>query len=454
MTSIQTIHREYDELIKASPQKSKEAILHLKESLIKTGCRFAKEPIPCFLKPYFLSNAETAELENVIFHLMNMLEKVIKTFFSVPELRPIFGLPRKAQELMRIDPGYKRSIIIARPDAFFNGKTFRFVEFNCDSPAGAGYADVQEGIFKDTFLMRDLGKHYRWKKTKRLEKLLHALLACYKEFGGSKTPPHIAIADWGNMRTHDEFLIVKRYFEVRGYPCIVCDPRKLKLKQEKLTVDGFRVDIVYRRAIFGELWQKREQVKDFLRAYALGKVCVVNPLRSRLAANKAALSILTNPIYNGLFSSEEINIRETHVPWTRRVLDTNKVYNGRKVVLKHMIETRRNDFVLKPADSYGGKNVNIGLETHPALWKKILNRILAGRRDWVVQEYVDIPEMTVPVIKNGSAAIVSKKVNINPFVFNGRYAGSMARLSDERVINVSAGGGLIPVVSYQKKKAI
>jgi len=73
---------------------------------------------------------------------------------------------------------------------------------------------------------------------------------------------------------------------------------------------------------------------------------------------------------------------------------------------------------------------------------------LRNHEDWVVQRYVDITQITVPVMNGKSIKMVSKKYNINPFVFAHRYAGSVARLSDQSVINVSAGGGLVPVINY------
>ena len=39
-----------------------------------------------------------------------------------------------------------------------------------------------------------------------------------------------------------------------------------------------------------------------------------------------------------------------------------------------------------------------------------------------------------------------KRFNINPFGIGGRYAGMITRISDQAVINVSAGGGLLPSV--------
>ena len=37
-----------------------------------------------------------------------------------------------------------------------------------------------------------------------------------------------------------------------------------------------------------------------------------------------------------------------------------------------------------------------------------------------------------------------RKVNLNPYLFGGRYAGSFVRLSTNSVINVSVGGGMAP----------
>jgi len=45
-----------------------------------------------------------------------------------------------------------------------------------------------------------------------------------------------------------------------------------------------------------------------------------------------------------------------------------------------------------------------------------------------------------------------KKVNINPFALLGKYSGTITRVSDSSVINVSAGGGLVPTLSAARKK--
>jgi len=47
---------------------------------------------------------------------------------------------------------------------------------------------------------------------------------------------------------------------------------------------------------------------------------------------------------------------------------------------------------------------------------------------------------------NQKLDLVYKKYNFNMLVFGGKYAGGFVRLSDESVINVATGGGLMPAL--------
>ncbi len=108
-----------------------------------------------------------------------------------------------------------------------------------------------------------------------------------------------------------------------------------------------------------------------------------------------------------------------------------------------LIRKEKDRFVIKPSDAFGGKGVCIGRESDSARWDEVIEEALEGR--WVVQEAIDIPEELFPYFtpENG---LGRKKVNLNPFAFGSRYAGSVARISTSSVINVSAGGGILPVI--------
>jgi hypothetical protein len=85
------------------------------------------------------------------------------------------------------------------------------------------------------------------------------------------------------------------------------------------------------------------------------------------------------------------------------------------------------------------------METGQEDWDRLIEEH-AEPGDYVVQEYVPVPEEMFPTVENGHVQMRLKRFNINPFGIGGRYAGMITRISDQAVINVSAGGGLLPSV--------
>jgi hypothetical protein len=104
--------------------------------------------------------------------------------------------------------------------------------------------------------------------------------------------------------------------------------------------------------------------------------------------------------------------------------------------------------VLKPSNKYGGKDVHIGKETPRSVWENLIH-LHIGDHSWVVQDYVDIPIDIYPEITD-QIQFKSKYVNINPYSIHGSYCGTITRVSDNQVINVSAGGGLVPTLTVEK----
>lgn len=62
----------------------------------------------------------------------------------------------------------------------------------------------------------------------------------------------------------------------------------------------------------------------------------------------------------------------------------------------------------------------------------------------------DVPVGEFPAIEDGRLVVRERHFNINPFAIGGRYAGMITRISTEPVINVSAGGGLLPCVAVER----
>ena len=434
----------YDQFLLSHEREAVESIGGFQERLNQSPLKFGRFTIPTFYKPHILHPKQERVLKRVNSALMEIANTATRLYFEEPELRHYFQLSPEAQMLVEVDPGYPRSVIFARFDAFLEGESYKVIELNCDAPAGGGYADVLEEILFNEGLLRNFFSDFGLKREARREHVLSSLLEAWEEFGGYETP-NIAIIDWRNVRTRPELESFKEVFEARGYKTTVADPRELSYKGGKLYHKNFRIHLIYRRVNFDELLERLDEARDFIRAYQEKAVCVVNPLRSRLGSTKSLLSILTNPEYDHFFTEEENRIKREHLPWTRRLLDADQFYGGKKIYLVDFLKDEKETLILKPAFGYGGKGVYIGRDTKDEDWNSAIDQALKG--EYVVQEFVNIPIITLPIVVNRKLDFAYKKINLNCLVCGGKLSGSFSRVSDESVINVARGGGLIPTLA-------
>jgi len=444
--SSRNVDHAYDRYLTAREKLVLKAIPRFEEKLHQSFVKYGRYTIPSFFKPHFISGKQEKLCRSVSDAFLAIVNKLTNFYFTEPVLAHHFHLSRDMEELVRIDPGYSRSIAIMRLDGFLEGEALKFIEINGDAPAGMVYADLLEGIFFEAEELKDFFQEFHCKREERPQKILSALLNVYEEFGGFETP-NIAIVDWRTVRTKPEIESLKTFFEEKGYKTTISDPRDLRYKGGKLYHGNFRIDLVYRRLTVGELLDRIEEIQDLVKAYRDRAVCMVNSLRSCIASSKALLSILTNPGYDQFFTEKERELMREHIPWTRRVIDAEKFYGGRTAYLINFLKDEKETLVLKPADGYGGRDVVIGLESTNEEWNQAIDRAL--KRNWIVQEFIHAPKMTVPTIVNGKLDFLYKKANMGIYIFHDKFAGGVTRLSDETVINLSRGGGLIPIFASE-----
>ncbi|MBN1689126.1 MAG: glutathionylspermidine synthase family protein [Candidatus Omnitrophica bacterium] len=437
---------EFDEYLKADSATVVRAIPKYLESLKKTCFRYGRFTIPTFYKGYFLSTKQERLLKRVVSTLHQVVNTAMRLYFEESHLSYVFRIPQDAAELIKIDPGYSRGVVFSRYDALLEGESLKIIEFNCDSPAGAGYTDEIEKILLQEKPLQKFFKDYHIQGTSKMQNTLNSLLEVYEEFGGYQTP-HIAIVDWKHNRTTPEYEYLKVFFEQKGYRTFLADPRELSYKGGKLYYKATQIHLIYRRCLFDDILERIDEVEDMIRAYRDKAVCIVNPLSTRLASTKAFMSILTNPEYDRFFTETENKVKRECIPWTRRLIDAEDFYGRKKIYLIDFLKDEKESLILKPSTSYGGKNVSIGCETRDEDWNAVIGKAL--KEDWVVQEYIKVPIITVPVVVNDKLDFAYKKYNFNILVADGKHTGSFVRLSDDSVINVARYGGLMPSLTTE-----
>ncbi len=344
---------------------------------------------------------------------------------------------------------------ICRLDAFLAGDTVKFLEFNADSPAGIGYTDVLHEGLRRTIALPRVDGEFDTAYEPMLPLLIETLRDAYRAMRagrreGSQLPetPRLALVDVPGSPSVPEFRIICAAAARAGIEAIHATTDELTYDGSVLRAGGEPVHLVYRRALIEDLSEG-----DLTAAYRDGAVCVVNPPRARVANNKKLMALLEDPRFAHLVEPREAEVIAATIPWTR-VLRPGRVTYGQWVVdLLDFISNNRSRLVLKPASEYGGHDVALGIETEQAEWDRIIEEH-AEAGDFIVQEYVPVPEEMFPTVEDGHVQMRLKRFNINPFGIGGRYAGMITRISDRAVINVSAGGGLLPSVVGRHKRRL
>jgi len=174
-------------------------------------------------------------------------------------------------------------------------------------------------------------------------------------------------------------------------------------------------------------------------------VCVANSLRCKIPHKKAFFAVLTADSSAHLFSAAELRLIRQHVPWTVVVQERNVMRNGESIDLLPFLRRHRERFVVKPNDEYGGTGVTLGWETGEREWDAALDRAASGRDGrWVAQKKITVRREPFPVCEQGMPAMRDMLVDFAPYVFRGRLAGFLTRLSATGLANVTSGGGQVP----------
>ncbi|HEX6625435.1 MAG TPA: hypothetical protein VF064_17100, partial [Pyrinomonadaceae bacterium] len=279
---------------------------------------------------------------------------------------------------------------------------------------------------------------YRLRQFAPAERLLAALVETFREWGGAGVP-NVAILDWADLPTADEFVLLRDFFAGRGVPTVICAPEELEYANGRLRRGDFPVDLVYKRVIIHELLARADDSHPLVRAYLNKDVCLVNSFRCKMLHKKAAFELLTDGSREGWFTPDEREVIRRAVPWTRRVAERKTIYRGREIDLIEYVRKNRRAFVLKPNDDYGGSGVSLGDGASESEWDAALAAALGG--DYVVQEKVALRTEVFPVFGERGWALQPMYVDTNPFLFRGKVEGAMVRLSDSPVVNVTSGGG-------------
>lgn len=396
--------------------------------------------------PKIFKSVDIERFKNLIKELYGIFDKVIDEYRRNAEYRKLFGFPEELEALILREPRYECKIPIARIDIFYNEKTgeFSFCEFNTDGSSAMnedrelniglmrtkGYKMLEEKFQLSTFELFD-----SWAK-KSLE--------IYRSVNGAKENPHAAIVDFMESATNNEFEIFADSYRKLGITCEVCEIRELKYRDGKLYgTDGKAIDFIYRRAVTSDIMKYYNEVGDFLAAVRDEAVCLLGDFTTQIVHNKVLYQVLHHSMTKRLLTPREQEYVAEHVPYTIAMDQGDIPY-------KDMI-TNKDNWIIKPQDSYGSKGVFAGVEYEDeAEWKTIVDS--HRQKDYLVQKF-QVPYETVNIdFSNGGDTDFIKVSNLTGlFTYGGEFAGIYSRVSRKQIISTQYSEIALPSIVADDK---
>lgn len=396
-------------------------------------------PFSPFLRPCFAERKKYNEIAHAAETLAQAFERMTFAALENEEILAELDLTESEEKMARIDPGYSGVCNSSRLDTFLHKGNFKFLEYNAENPAGIiDQMQIEKVLFQIPEVVEFLRENQHW-RPKPHEKLLNALVEGYREFGGKKEKPNIAIVDWKDVATVTEFEVLKVFFESKGHQCKILDPNEIEYNGEFLHVGDFEIDIYYKRVLIHEFLEECGDDNPLTNAYSDGNIFLANSFRSKIPHKKASFAIASDEKYQNLFTDKQIEIIKKHIPWTRRVREMKTNFHGEEIDLLETLRKNKEEFILKPNDDYGGSGIIFGWESSESEWETALQNAL--QESFVVQQKVQIEKIDFPTYDENQIYIEKLLVDFDPFLFRGKVEGGLVRLASTSLVNVATGGG-------------
>src|SRR6266550_4354642 len=393
----------------------------LDDQQFRRGLFFGQRPLCTVLRPRFITPEQYRFLQSRVRILLHAFDKAYYAAIADADFRAQFGLLDWEEALVQHAPGFRASSPTSRVDTFFVTERggLRLTEYNAETPASPAYSDVLTEISYGLPVMREFLRSYEMRPLPARHSVLHALVDAYQQWAGHREAPRIAILDWREVPSYSEFRMFAEYFKLQGLECIIADPREVEYRNGQLVAGDFHITLIYKRVVISELVARGGLDPPVVRAVLEGAVCMVNPFRCKILHKKASLAVLSDERNASLFTPEEQEAIEAHIPWTCRVEERQARYRGQTIDLIPYIFEHRENFVLKPNDEYGGKGIVLGWEVDSTEWGQAI--VAALSEPYIVQERVAIPSELYPCLVDGRVELIDLMLDTNPFVFYGDY---------------------------------
>lgn len=423
------LSNEYINIIKKDIETEKKSAADAENYLKSSTAKYHGITVKTCHVPKIFTKSDFDFLKGEIKTLYKIFNKIIHEYFSNAEYRKLFGFDKITEKLILASYTNNYTVPIARIDIFYNEKTraYGFCEFNTDGTSAMNEDRELNNAVKYTHVFNEFSKRYNLYTCELFNSWVKEFAKIYDGFKaeyGKGELKNIAIADFSECATSNEFKIFKEAFENAGYNAEICDITALKYDGKNLYTDsGFKIDAIYRRAVTCDIINRTNEVKSFIDAVLDKNVCVTGDFFTQIIHNKILYKVIHMPQTMRLLTDAEKEYVNLHVPYTAQMTDE----------LKERIIAEKDGWILKPEDSYGSKGVYAGVEYNKQDWNKVIKNL--NCRHYIAQQFLT-PYKTPNFIYDGKNLTEQDVYNLTGmFVYNGNLSGIYSRVSKSPIIS-------------------
>jgi glutamate--cysteine ligase len=443
---LPVLNDQYKKLVAGEESLHKESAAAIRSYLLSSTAKYHNRVVRTLYLPKLFTEKEIRIFDRAVNTLYGIFDKVIAEFEQSAAYRQLFGFPEELEELILRRPKYHCNIPISRIDIFYHEETgdFRFCEFNTDGTSAMNEDRELNTAFESSKAYQAFQKSYKLQKFELFDTWVEEAIRLYREYAGDETAlPSVAIVDFMEHATTNEFLIFRDRFEKKGCRACLCDIRKLTWDGTCcLTEDGTRIDLIYRRAVTSDILAHYREVTDFINAVKAGGVCLLGDFRTQIVHNKILFKLLHKPETLQLLSYEEQVFIRAHVPAT---ISLDELDMPAYAWIKNNTCLNKDNWIIKPEDSYGSQGVHAGVELESQdEWNRLLKE--KQGQHYILQQFNDPYRLYNIDLLSEAPKWVDTGNLTGLFVYGGKFSGIYSRISFDKMISTQYNEMSLPTV--------
>src|SRR3984893_7350474 len=150
----------YNKLLESGPYRDLSWAEALHERMESEKLSAGGRLICPFLRPNFITRRQYDSLVKTGEALIGAIDRMEQMVLTTPALLSRLELLPAEKMLASIDPGYQALEVAARLDSHLVNGHLHFIQYNADSPTGAGYADALADLFYGAPPVKEVRKKY------------------------------------------------------------------------------------------------------------------------------------------------------------------------------------------------------------------------------------------------------------------------------------------------------